>query len=209
MGGSFSVRNRARKTARQLGQNVLLFVAVTVSSAAVTTLIARSKVVSPSPASPPFRMEGAAATIEHAPHRPRLSVPDVETQTQTPASLDVPDELSPFQKAALATPAAVAHLTNELASSLGRMYEQVALCHRSADRSNLVFHFLVRSKGPVAEVVSARFNRIKSGTPLPQEVIDCVEQSLNKPFTLLADRGRPFPKDVEGEWPWEFVLGAP
>jgi hypothetical protein len=57
--------------------------------------------------------------------------------------------------------------------------------------------------------VSAHFNRIKSGTPLPQEVIDCVEQSLNKPFTLLADRSRLFPKDVEGEWPWEFVLGAP
>jgi hypothetical protein len=138
--------------------------------------------------SPPLPTDGLSRPVAHTP------------------PLQLPQTLSTFQQTALQAPAKTGRLNSELINSLNGPYREALRCHSGPDRSVLEFQFRVVSRGLTATVMGSRFVGIKTGAPVPPQVIACVERALGQSAEIRSDPDDPFPEDFDAEIPVQIDL---
>jgi hypothetical protein len=74
--------------------------------------------------------------------------------------------------------------------------------------STLVFEWTVASTPTEAKASIPRFRTIAKGAPVPQEVLDCIENSLPAQLIAAAPPGRPFLANYKGQVPFRISVGT-
>jgi hypothetical protein len=198
------IRRRAA-TLELLRNGLLFFLAAGVAGLVTVLLLSRAPGAEvPLPRAP--NSARARKSDSRPPRRPSEEPHLGRTQKTLP--LEVPEQLSVVQQAALDSPSRAAHLQSEVMLSLNGPYGEAVKCYEGPYVSVLEFSFRFRSLGLTANILDSRFVKVMRGAPVEPQVIDCVNRALSQPFAIHADRDRPFPEDLDGDLPVEIVLGG-
>lgn len=195
-------------------RRVALFAAVAVG-AFVATVWARGGFTAPAnPAAPSPDIERTAPAGETA-GKAELQVQALAQQLSRRRVVQVSNEdLTAFQKLTLERPAEASALHNAVIEATAKSrYERRANLEDCATRDELPgaqtlrFAAMVSSDEATFRSEAWRFIEVVDGSPIPAEVIVCMEQALGGPYTGARPSYAGFPASFAGDL--EFVYKLP
>jgi hypothetical protein len=123
-----------------------------------------------------------------------------------PARVVVPAELSPFQRAVLDHPRAIAHVQQEIGGVLASRRAEAERCMRGVDAVGPVrldCRLAITAGAAEVSVTRMRCDRVLDGMPVPDSTLRCIEQALGSPFQVPVPARLALPGGWSDELPFD------